>query len=144
MGVVAKPKAARLRRHKHPGEAILEAAPAAEAAPAKMPDFGEKWHPQVVAFWNDFWQSPHARQLLQIDIQALHMLIVLMQQWWTKPTVELAREIRLQRQAFGVTPQDRQRLHWEVEAPNVSPPAPKPRRSKRPRIEDDPRSSLEM
>jgi hypothetical protein len=49
------------------------------------------------------------------DIHGLFLLAVLVDQFWTEPSQQLAAEIRLQRQCFGLTPIDRRRLQWEID-----------------------------
>lgn len=49
------------------------------------------------------------------DVHGLLMLAVLVDQFWTDPSKDLAAEIRLQRAAFGLTPLDRRRLQWEID-----------------------------
>ncbi len=56
-----------------------------------------------------------ANEYLDADIPGLHRLAVLIDQFWTDPSTALAAEIRLEQQAFGLTPIDRRRLQWEVE-----------------------------
>jgi hypothetical protein len=56
-----------------------------------------------------------AAEFVQADVHGLYMLAVLVDQFWHLPVKELAAEIRLQRQCFGLTPIDRRRLQWEVE-----------------------------
>ncbi len=73
------------------------------------------WHPLTIAWWRDTWHSPMAAEFLESDIHGLYLLAELVDQFWTEPTKELAAEIRLQRQCFGLTPIDRRRLQWEVE-----------------------------
>ena len=82
------------------------------------------WRPEVLEWWNDIWQSPMAREYVQADVHALLMLADLLDQYWRKPTAALAQEIRLQRQAFGLTPIDRRRLQWEVKRAEEGPERP--------------------
>jgi hypothetical protein len=56
-----------------------------------------------------------AAEFLQADIHGLYILAELVDRFWAEPNKELAAEIRLQRQCFGLTPIDRRRLQWEVE-----------------------------
>jgi hypothetical protein len=49
------------------------------------------------------------------DVHGLYLLAVLVNEFWNAPSKELAAEIRLQRQCFGLTPIDRRRLQWEIE-----------------------------
>jgi hypothetical protein len=55
-----------------------------------------------------------ASEYLEADVDGLVMLAELVDQFWAEPNSQLAAEIRLQRQCFGLTPIDRRRLQWEV------------------------------
>lgn len=78
------------------------------------------WHPHTVEWWKDLWAAPMAAEYHHSDRHALFLLATLVDDFWTatSPTgrKEAAIEIRLQRQAFGLTPYDRRRLEWTVEA----------------------------
>jgi hypothetical protein len=66
------------------------------------------------AWWRDVWHSPMAAEYVRADEHALFRLAVLIDQFWHEPTPKLAAEIRLQQQAFGLTPIDRRRLEWSI------------------------------
>lgn len=93
-------------------------------------------------WWRDVWSSPMATEYLRADEHALFRLAVLVDEFWHKPNRGLAAEIRLQQQAFGLTPLDRRRLEWSIEQVEQA----KDRRARQARpitIEsDDPRSLL--
>jgi hypothetical protein len=88
-----------------------------------------------------------AEEYLDADIHGLYILADLVDAYWRAPTLQLAAEIRQQRQCFGLTPIDRRRLQWEVKrvdperkakpAQNV-PEAPPAQRA------DDPRKILQF
>lgn len=73
------------------------------------------WHALTRAWWRDVWRSPMASAFLTQDLHGLYILARLVDDFWTHPSKELAAEIRLQRQCFGLTPIDRRRLDWQVE-----------------------------
>jgi hypothetical protein len=75
----------------------------------------EGWHDLAVAFWNNVWTSPMADQMLWADLDGMYILVDLINRYWHKPSGVLAAEIRMQRQAYGLTPLDRRRLEWQVE-----------------------------
>jgi len=104
---------------------------------------GQKWHPLTRAWWQDVWHSPMAEQYLEADKHALYRLAVLVDGFWKEPSKELAGEIRLEQQAFGLTPIDRRRLQWSVAQEEVRQrnrqPAPQPEAQP-----DDPRKILQM
>lgn len=72
------------------------------------------WHPMTRAWWRDVWRSPMAAEFLKADVHGLYLLAELVDRFWLTGDTELAKEIRLQRQCFGLTPIDRRRLQWEV------------------------------
>jgi len=72
------------------------------------------WHPMTVAWWRDVWHSPMAAEYVQADLHGLSRLAVLIDAFWLEPSTALASEIRLEQQAFGLTPIDRRRLEWQV------------------------------
>jgi hypothetical protein len=56
-----------------------------------------------------------ADEYLRVDEHALFRLAALIDLFWSNPSKELAAEIRLEQQAFGITPLDRRRLEWSIE-----------------------------
>jgi hypothetical protein len=79
----------------------------------ELPD--RDWNPMTVAWWDDLWASPMAAEYHSSDRHGLFILAALVDQFWVAPDAKLAGEIRLQRQAFGLTPYDRRRLEWTIE-----------------------------
>ena len=80
------------------------------------PDLPDRdWHPLTVEWWDDLWASPMAGEYHPSDRHGLFILAALVDAFWGSPSKELAGEIRLQRQAFGLTPYDRRRLEWTIE-----------------------------
>jgi hypothetical protein len=68
------------------------------------------------------WTSEVAAEYLHVDHHGLFRLAVLVDRYWRDSDAgdgvrELGAEIRLQQQAYGITPLDRTRLQWEVERP---------------------------
>ncbi len=92
------------------------------------------WHPQTLQWWKDLWAAPMATEYHESDRHALFLLASLMDEFWTATSVkakrELAGEIRLQRQAFGLTPYDRRRLEWTIEAVDEAQDRGRARRSR--------------
>lgn len=144
-----KPAATRQRRNKTSTNARLKLAPSGIRAPAlpsrKGPD-GKvlKWHPRTRAWWKDVWASPMATEFLNSDRHELIALAELEDAFnhstETNVKLKLAAEIRMQRQAFGLTPIDRRRLQWEVERIEGSKSTPRKRAPKK--KAKDPRSHL--
>ena len=107
----------RQRRNKAPTRAgMVTEQPARKRAPhlPRLPE-GEEWHRLTRAWWKDVWASPMAEEYLDADLHGLYILAELVDRYWREPSKELAAEIRLQRQCFGLTPVDRRRLQWEVQ-----------------------------
>lgn len=113
-GPAPKSHAIRQRRNKSATKAVLppEVSPRsrAPALPAER-----DWHSMTRKWWRDVWASPMATEYVRADEHALFRLAVLIDMFWTKPSKEIAAEIRLQQQAFGLTPSDRRRLEWSIE-----------------------------
>lgn len=94
----------------------------APALPDRVdPNTGEvaPWHPRTVEWWEDVWASPMAPEFLDADVHGLFLLAELEDafHWSRNPRekMDLAKEIRLQRAMYGLTPMDRRRLQWEVD-----------------------------
>jgi hypothetical protein len=113
--------------------------------PARLPacpnDGG--WHSMARRFWSDVWESPMIGEFLPADIHGLFRLLVLVDQFWKKPTTSLSAEIRLMGQLFGLSPIDRRRLEWQVVSTEEKIDRHHERRVKRARVvEGDPRDLL--
>jgi hypothetical protein len=72
------------------------------------------WHPMAVAWWNDIWPSPMAKQWHSSDIHGLYAVLYLYDSFFRNPNVKDHAEIRLARQPYGLTPLDRRRLEWTL------------------------------
>lgn len=113
-GPAPKSATTRRRRNKVAGAATLTLAHNVTAP--ELPDCRVNgWHPQTLEWWADVWASPMAPEYDGSDRHGLFLLAVLIDDFWWEPTKDLAAEIRLQRQCFGLTPIDRRRLQWEIE-----------------------------
>lgn len=119
--VAAKPAHQRQRRNKTSTHATLVRDHDVVAPP--LPEREQEWHPFTVQWWADIWASPMAPEFERTsDTHGLYLLAALHDDFWRvppdKPRVraELAAEIRLQEQRFGLSPYDRRRLQWQIEA----------------------------
>lgn len=84
-----------------------------------------------------------ATEYLKADEHALYRLAALVDKFWNNPTKELAAEIRLEQQAFGLTPLDRRRLEWSIEqAETAKSKSMAKTATKRRKDKDDPRNVL--
>ena len=149
-GPVPKPAALRQRRNKAATASKL----APEARRRRAPSLPERktaegnpvlWHAMTRAWWRAVWRSPMAEEYLDADIHALYRLAVLVDMFWHEPTKELAAELRLEQQCFGLTPIDRRRLQWEVERGEQASTRTKQRQVRRAQAGDeDPRKALRV
>jgi hypothetical protein len=73
------------------------------------------WHPLTRRWWKDVWYSPMAGELLDSDVHGLYRLAVLVDRFWRDPRPTLAGEIRLENEAFGLSPVGRRRLQLVIE-----------------------------
>lgn len=102
------------------------------------------WHEETVEFWELVWSSPMAPEYTDADVPGMVALTKLIDRF-NYGEIQLAAEIRLQRQCYGLTPLDRRRLQWEIERTTSAQERAKRRGStptKRPRR--DPRKALRL
>lgn len=107
------PKQSPARRNQSATKSKLSAAHNVQAP--ELPERDAGWHSMTLRWWADVWASPMAPEYDDSDRHGLFMLAALVDEFWTNPSKEIAGEIRLQRQCFGLTPIDRRRLQWEIE-----------------------------
>lgn len=119
MPPLPKEPSTRARRNKNATHAVLRAVPDAKIPP--MPA-GKEFHPDTVAWWNDIWRSPMAPEYVDSDFHGIARLCHIVDAYHVavddgdhRLMLSLAAEIRLQGQAFGLTPIDRRRLQWTIE-----------------------------
>ena len=78
------------------------------------------WHTQTQEWWEDMWSSPMAPEYHAVDIHGLYRLAMITDKFWTAPgfsvALEAAKEIRLAQKDYGMTPMDRRRLQWQIQA----------------------------
>lgn len=139
-----KDPSVRARRNKTAGAATLAADSALPKRERPELPAGRNWHPLTVEWWADLWASPMAGEYHASDRHALFILAALVDAFWTEPTQALAAEIRLQRQAFGLTPYDRRRLEWTIESADEAKDRGRQRRARQSPAApaDDPRMAL--
>jgi hypothetical protein len=121
-GPAPKPPGLRQRTNRKPSAAVISANPELKAP--RLPkhpgaDEGQDWHPQVKAWWKDYWASPMAAECVESDRHGLFVLALMTDDFWSTANpstrVKLAAEIRLSGQRYGTSPLDRNRLDWQVE-----------------------------
>ena len=138
-----KDPSVRARRNKAATAATLSAEVPKRDRP-ELPE-GREWHALTLSWWADLWASPMAGEYHASDRHALFILAALVDAFWTEPSQALAAEIRLQRQAFGLTPYDRRRLEWTIESVDEAQDRGRQRRARQqpqPVAADDPRNAL--
>lgn len=87
------------------------------------------WHNLTVIWWRQVWTSPFASNYLEMDQQALINIAELQDAVnWNARDMKAQTELRLQRNAFGLTPLSRRGLQWEIvpEDPDTTGDAPPP------------------
>lgn len=115
-GPMPKDPALRQRRNKSATRALLlpEITPIVRAPRLpKKPD-GAEWTDHAARWWKDVWSSPMRHEFLRVDLGALFRLVLMVDAFWVKPSLELAKEIRMMEREFGLTPLSRRRLEWTV------------------------------
>ena len=140
-----KDPSVRARRNKASTAATLASDAVPEADRPELPP-SRDWQPMTRDWWADLWASPMAAEFHESDRHALFILAALVDQFWLEPSNALAAEIRLQRQAFGLTPYDRRRLEWTIESADEAKDRGRQRRARQhPSLvagAEDPRSAL--
>lgn len=145
-GPMPKDPAIRQRRNKSSTRAIL---PAENAVTTKTPDLPKlpgrkKWHPMAQDYWKAIWSSPMSHEFLHADLFALVRLVMLVNRFFMRGSLDVAREIRMMEQQFGLTPFSRRRLEWTVAQAEEAKDQHEQKRIKRASVIDaDPRGVLE-
>ncbi len=107
----------RARTNKATTAATLDPSAKVEKPPLP-PQFNEEgdevsWHPQAVAFYDDYWASPMAALLYaRVDRHRLFIVVDLIHRYWSGDK-SLASEIRLACKPFGTTPEERRSNEWD-------------------------------
>jgi hypothetical protein len=150
-GPAPKPASTRQRRNRTSTAAKLSAVHSVKLPPLphRVDEDGNnlEWHPRTLAWWTDVWGSPMAPEFLRADTHGLFLLAELedLFHWASaaRDKIELAKEIRLQRVAYGLTPIDRRRLQWEVDrGDEADQRAQKRKASTKPKRAADPRDEF--
>jgi len=115
-GPMPKNPAVRQRRNKSSSRAILPAEPIALNHRPKLPALpGKKeWHPFARRYWRLIWASPMAHEFAEADEPALLRLVMLVNRFYNRGSLEVAKEIRMLEREFGLTPLSRRRLEWTI------------------------------
>ncbi|MEU9011522.1 hypothetical protein AB0D12_17430 [Streptomyces sp. NPDC048479] len=84
----------------------------------------EDWHPQTVAWWQTWRESPLAQAFIGTDWAFLIDTALMHHTAWTKGKWEFLSEVRLRSSKYGATPEDRARLKIKVDDPTSKPATP--------------------
>jgi hypothetical protein len=120
-GPVPKNPRTRRRQNKIAGASVLQLLPPEKVKVPPLPrrsDRRPQWTERTREWWREIWASPMTSEWLESDRGGLLILADLLDLFWradsTTAKVQLAGEIRLQGQRYGLSPLDRRRLQWEV------------------------------
>jgi hypothetical protein len=78
-----------------------------------LPD-PERFGARTVEWYRNWRRTPQSAQFTVTDWQRLHMLALVVEQFFQVPDTKLMAEIRLNEERLGATPVDRLRLGWRV------------------------------
>lgn len=91
--------------------------------PQLLDDEGEPlaWHPRTVDEWEAIWRGPMRSEFVPSDIFPLQQLMLDVDALnrGERTSIEFKREIRMQRQEFGLSPAARRKQRVEVRPPKV-------------------------
>jgi hypothetical protein len=109
-------------RVRPPGARPVKLTPSRVKPPTLRGDID--WHPAARRLWRMWWASPMANQWGQ-DIEGLYGLILLVNDREKaengRERATISTEIRLQRDAYGLSPASRRKLGWGLpDEPEVS------------------------
>lgn len=147
-GLGAAPKRPSTRQRRNGKADIIHLTPRREAKHPKLPAHLKT--KEVKAMWKRLWDSEMAPEFTESDNDGLFLLAELVDEFYREevsPTrrLELAKEIRLQRQDYGLTPLSRRRLQWEIDRGDEAETRTRKRRNEKqvkPVPKDDPRAAL--
>ncbi len=108
---VPKPADQRRRRNK-----VEETTLPSEGNTGPFPPLPEwrDWRPDTVEWYEEWCRSPMATEWLPVHFRRLHQVAVLYDAWLETPSLELTRELRLQLEDFGGTPNSLRRMGRKV------------------------------
>ena len=118
-GPMAKHASTRQRRNKTSTHATLTVVKDAKVPP--MPKTRD-WRPESAAWWKAVWESPMRQEFDVADERVLLRMLALEDAYWSaveegdvRTQIAIAAEQRQQEKRFGMTPEDRRRLQWQIE-----------------------------
>lgn len=75
-----------------------------------------EWLPETLEWWADLWSAPMSNEYHSSDRHGLFRLAALINNYWLDPCAKTHAEVRLAQKDYGLTPYDRRRLEWTIEA----------------------------
>jgi hypothetical protein len=115
-GRIPKDPDSRRRRNKASTAATLDPNEAAnrKAPPLPRSLFPTELHKLTRRWWGVIWRSPMASRWLPSDVEGLYLVAILRNEFFWRPTANLAAEIRQQETRFGLDVLARRRLDWRI------------------------------
>jgi hypothetical protein len=91
------------------------------------------WLPSTLVWWREIWASPMATAWTAADRGGLERLATLKDEW-DRGGAPVSMLIAIQRleDRFGLSPEARKRLHWQIEPAEPAPSARRRPRARRP------------
>lgn len=96
------------------------------------------WLPETIEWWAALAETPEAAQFSTLDWLHLKLAARIFDDFLQAPSRQLLDSLRLFLSKYGLSPEDRARLH----VPQPAPPAPEPDKPLRSRDRPDPRRRL--
>lgn len=126
-------------RIRPPGQRAIKLEPSKRKAPALRGDID--WNLATRKIWKAWWASPMANMWGE-DLEGLNGLILLVNDLQNaengRERAQLATEIRLQREVFGLSPSSRRKLGWLLPGEQEAPRPRAARRQPEPVAADEP------
>lgn len=112
-----KDPSVRARANKASTAAVLPADSVDSAVVAPdLPERADGWRVETLEWWADLWAAPMAAEYHSSDRHGLFRLAALIDNYWREPCAKTHSEVRLAQKDYGLTPYDRRRLEWTIEA----------------------------
>lgn len=89
-----------------------------QAAKPTPPVLAGDYLPQTRDWWQAWLDAPQVTYFAATDWQTLSRLAPLVDAYFTKPSAQLAAEIRQTEAKLGATAADRDRLGWKIDEPD--------------------------
>lgn len=115
-----RPQVAMLSRAGRKAELVARLTGDDDPTPRLPEREGVGWHSETRRWWADVWASPMSTEWHESDVHNVLICAMVHHDMWSAPTAkerkEAAAEFRQQRMSLGLSPYDRRRLEWTIEA----------------------------